>query len=68
MGTDKRNEYIEKLGEYMASTGKTYRSHYATICSWFRQDGGERKIVNFDMAEINARGERLPVYKSNSVP
>ena len=30
--------YIERLSEYMASTGKTYRSHFATICSWIRQD------------------------------
>ena len=29
---------IEKLSEYIASTGKTYKSHLATIRSWDRQD------------------------------
>ena len=29
---------IERLSEYMASTGKSYRSHLATIRSWARQD------------------------------
>lgn len=29
---------IERLSEYIASTGKTYKSHLATIRSWDRQD------------------------------
>jgi len=29
---------IERLSEYMASTGKSYRSHLATIRSWARRD------------------------------
>lgn len=29
---------IERLSEYMASTGKSYKSHLATIRSWVRQD------------------------------
>lgn len=32
------NKYIEKLSEYMESTGKFYKNHYATICSWLKQD------------------------------
>lgn len=31
-------EYIERLSAYMASTGKHYRNHAATIISWARQD------------------------------
>ena len=31
-------QYIEKLSEYMASTGKRYKSHAATIRRWIRQD------------------------------
>ena len=31
-------EYIERLSEYMASTGKTYRSHAATIRRWIADD------------------------------
>lgn len=31
-------DYIERLSAYMASTGKQYRNHAATIKSWARQD------------------------------
>lgn len=31
-------EYIERLSEYMASTGKQYRSHTATIRRWIADD------------------------------
>ena len=31
-------QYIEKLSEYMASTGKRYRSHAATIRRWASED------------------------------
>ena len=31
-------EYIERLSEYMASTGKTYQSHAATIRRWIADD------------------------------
>ena len=31
-------EYIERLSEYMASTGKTYKSHAATIRRWLADD------------------------------
>jgi hypothetical protein len=32
-------ERIERLSSYVASTGKTYKSHYATIRNWARKDG-----------------------------
>ena len=31
-------EYIERLSEYMVSTGKTYKSHAATIRRWAKED------------------------------
>lgn len=31
-------ERIERLSEYIASTGKTYKSHYATIRAWANRD------------------------------
>ena len=31
-------EYIERLSEYMASTGKTYKNHAATIRRWVADD------------------------------
>jgi len=42
---DKTNEwdtYIEKLSSYIASKGKRYKSHYATILSWLRKDEKEK--------------------------
>lgn len=63
MGVSKRNEYIEKLSDYMASTGKKYRSHYSTIRNWWRRDGGdEREKPSYDMDEIMRRAEKLPIY------
>lgn len=34
-------ERIERLSEYMASTGKTYKNHLATIRSWARKETGD---------------------------
>ena len=31
-------EYIERLSEYMASTGRTYKNHTATIRRWAAED------------------------------
>ena len=38
-------EYIERLSEYMASTGKTYKSHAATIRRWAKEDKRKGKGV-----------------------
>ena len=32
------DDYIERLSSYVASTGKAYRSHFATIRNWYRKD------------------------------
>ena len=32
------DRYIKRLSEYMASTGKTYKSHAATIHRWAADD------------------------------
>ena len=36
-------ERIERLSSYVASTGKTYKSHYATIRNWARKDKEQNK-------------------------
>lgn len=36
------DEYIEKLSEYMESTGKSYNNHSATIRSWLKKDIKEK--------------------------
>jgi hypothetical protein len=41
-------ERIERLSSYVASTGKSYKSHYATIRNWARKDAekpGRKEIV-----------------------
>lgn len=35
------SERIERLSSYVASTGKSYKSHYATIRNWARKDAGK---------------------------
>ena len=37
-------ERIERLSSYVASTGKTYKSHYATIRNWARKDQTVRPV------------------------
>jgi hypothetical protein len=34
----KTNKYITNLDLYIQSTGKVYKSHYATIRMWFNRD------------------------------
>ena len=35
-------ERIERLSSYIASTGKSYKSHYATIRNWARKDADKK--------------------------
>ena len=38
-------QYVEKLSEYMASTGRTYKSHAATIRRWAAEDRRKGKSI-----------------------
>ena len=44
-------EYIERLSGYMASTGKQYQNHAATIVSWARQDHPPARQRNYESEE-----------------
>ena len=35
---------IERLSEYMASSGRRYKNHLATIRSWARRDSKQSKL------------------------
>ena len=37
------DDYIEKLSSYIERTGKKYKSHYATIKAWIRQDDEKKQ-------------------------
>jgi hypothetical protein len=42
----KLSEHIERLSLYKASTGRKYKSDYATILSWARKDGALKEPKN----------------------
>ena len=44
-------EYIERLSGYMASTGKTYRNHAATIRRWVQQDKPAARTRSYECEE-----------------
>lgn len=39
LGKTQADEMIEQLDQYIASKGKKYKSHYATILTWARKNG-----------------------------
>lgn len=50
--------YIEKLSSYIASKGKRYKSHYATILNWSRKEQNDEKLPDWfnkeTQSEINS--------------
>lgn len=44
--------YIEKLSSYIASKGKKYKSHYATILNWARKEPKEENLPEWFGKEI----------------
>ena len=59
---------IERLSEYIASSGKKYRSHLATIRSWAKKDASVQKGAaqgyppSYDLAQLEAQGLVVPDY------
>lgn len=48
------SQRIERVSDYVASTGKKYKSHYATIISWAKKDKQQNKRTEYNPnAEIN---------------
>ena len=41
VGAERANELIEELSSYLASSGKRYKSHYATLLNWGRRKDKE---------------------------
>ena len=44
-------DYMERLSGYMASTGKQYQNHAATIIRWARQDHPVSRQRNYESEE-----------------
>lgn len=47
----KWQHYIDRLSEYMASTGKKYHSHLATIRRWVADDGKQSGMLDYSYKE-----------------
>ena len=50
-------ERIERLSEYIASTGKKYKNHLATIRSWSRKDADQKPIAVKKGVPMGGTGE-----------
>ncbi|WP_428259668.1 hypothetical protein [Gallibacter sp. Marseille-QA0791] len=55
---------IERLSEYVASKGKRYKSHYATILSWARKDGRNAE-TGASISRENAGGASEKEYSAD---
>lgn len=53
------SDYIERLSEYMASSGKTYKSHSATIRRWVAEDRRKATPVTRDRDYSVKEGETV---------
>ena len=42
-------DFIERLNNYIGSTGKRYKSHYHTILNWYRKDGDNKEQKGDDL-------------------
>lgn len=49
------NSYIERLSNYIASSGKRYKSHYATILTWAENDKQSEKLGGGNYADKSQR-------------
>lgn len=49
---DQWRNMIGRLSEYMASSGKRYENHYATLCLWASREKQEKKIRNYEDTEV----------------
>lgn len=61
-------ERIERLSTYLASSGKRYKSHYATILNWAQKDGAsERKPEPKSLASKKAIFARIAEEERNAI-
>lgn len=48
---EESSRYIERLSNYIASSGKRYKSHYATILTWAEKDKKSEKLGGGNYAD-----------------
>ena len=53
-------EYIRRLSAYMASNGRHYASHYATLCKWMDEDArGRQPLYDHGSGDAGEEGASL---------
>lgn len=61
-------QYIEKVSEYVASTGKSYKNYLATIRNWYRRDNEKHQdvaIPNYQKEAIN--NQQVDISTENEI-
>ena len=46
LGISKAKDMMQRLNDYIGSKGVNYKSHYHTILSWVRKDGGDTSVTS----------------------
>ena len=70
-GAERANALIEELSSYLASSGKRYKSHYATLLNWGRRkdNEGEKNADNapksFKQQDLDRQAKMVRDYYSN---
>lgn len=70
-GAERANALIEELSSYLASSGKKYKSHYATLLNWGRRkdkEGGnkaENAPKSFKQQDLDRQAKMVRDYYSN---
>ena len=66
-GAERANALIEELSSYLASSGKRYKSHYATLLNWARRKYKEQKDApkSFKQQDLDRQAQQVRDYFSD---
>ena len=66
-GAEHANALIEELSSYLASSGKRYKSHYATLLNWGRRKDKEKKDApkSFKQQDLDRQAQQVRDYFSD---
>ena len=65
MSGDDADALLEELSSYLASSGKKYKNHYATLLNWRRRKSKEKKDAPKSFAQQDA--ERREYQLTHSI-
>ena len=71
VGAERANALIEELSSYLASSGKRYKSHYATLLNWGRRKDKEAEKnadnapKSFKQQDLDRQAKMVRDYYSN---